>query len=143
MRELYQLEHLVDARGGAVAVECRQELEVAPPAQIRIERRRLDEPRDALERADRHLRVAPEQPYRALGGPDQPEHHPKRSRLSGAVGTEVPVHVAGADGQIDAADGDDLAVALYKSSDFDGRGVGHSARAAASAVCGVTDPTTV
>src|SRR5207247_7474345 len=55
------LEHLVDPPGGAVAVERGQELEVRAPAQIRIEARRLDESRHALQRSHAELRVAPEE----------------------------------------------------------------------------------
>src|SRR5262249_2510288 len=42
-----------------------------------------------------------------------------RGRLAGAVGTEERVHLAGLDGQVDAADGDAITVPLVQSSDPD------------------------
>ena len=91
------------------------------------------------------MRVAPEQPHRCPRvGRIRPEHHPQRRGLAGAVGTEVAVDVAGLDGEVDAVDGHDLAVALDEPADLDGRRA-HCIRprTAASAVAFVTDPTTV
>ena len=79
------------------AVERGDQLEVAAARQVRVEARRLDEAGDAVEGARAlEQRVAAEQLRRALVGPDQPEQHPQRRRLAGAVGAEVAVDVAGA-----------------------------------------------
>ena len=83
--ELDRVERRVDPRPRVAPVEGGQQLEVAPAVQVRVERRRLDESGDALERVDRQLRVAAEQPHAARGGPDQAEHHPQPRRLAGAV----------------------------------------------------------
>ena len=81
---------------GSVAVERRHQLEVAAARQVRVEARRLDEAGDAVERGRPFdERVAPEQPRRALVGPDQAEQHPQRRRLAGPVGPEVAVDVTG------------------------------------------------
>ena len=156
--QLDGLERLIDPLARAVAVERGQQLEVAPAVQVRIEGGRLDEAGDAVERVHRLERIAPEQPDAPLGGPDQPQHHPQARGLAGAVGPEVPVHVAGVDGQIDARHRGQLAVALDEAPDLDRRrtgaragvgrrGVGHaqgaSCLAADSAAIGGTEPSTV
>ena len=92
--------------GGVAAVERGHQLEVLAAAQVRVEARRLDEAGDAVERA-RALDAAGRgrtASRAALVGPDQPEQHPQRRRLAGAVGPEVAVDVAGADRQVDVVD---------------------------------------
>ena len=66
----------------------------------------------------------------------------------GAVGSEVPVDVAGVDGQVDAPDRGQVAVALDEPAHLYGRRAvnrfgRHSARAAASAAAAGTEPSTV
>ena len=126
----------------AVAVERRAQLEVAPAGQVRVEARRLDEARDAVERRHAGLRVAAEQPHAARGRADEAEHHPQRRRLAGAVGPEVAEDVAGQHGEVDAVDRDELAVALDEAADLDGGAsvTRQSPRAAASAAVGGTEP---
>ena len=138
----------VDPPARVAAVERGQQLQVAPPGQVRVERRRLDEAGHARERADGHLRVAPEQAHRSLRRPDQAEHHPQRGGLPGAVGPEVSVDVARVDGQIDAPDCGQVAVALDEPAHLYGRRAvnrvdRHRARAAASAAAAGTEPSTV
>jgi hypothetical protein len=111
----------VDPVAGVAAVERGEQLEVAAPAQIRIERRRFDESGDAVERLDGLLRIAAEQPHGSGGRPDQPKHHPQAGRLAGPVGTEVSVHVACVDREVHAGDRFQLAVALDQSPDLDRR----------------------
>src|SRR5207245_11192728 len=84
-----------------------------------------------------------EEPRRALRRPDQPEQHPQRRRLAGAVRPEVAEHVAALDRQVDVVDRDDLAVPLDEAARLDGLRLVHvhlSARAAASAALEGTDP---
>jgi len=100
-------------------------------------------PRDVIERVDALERVATEQPDRALGGTDQTEHHPQRGCLSGSVGAEVSVHVAGVDRDVHAGDGHEVPVALDQAADLERWGSAHRARAASSAADGGTDPNTV
>ena len=108
--QLDDLEHLLDPARRAVAVERGQQLEVLARAQVGVEAGRLDESGDTLQRpcALAH-RVATEQLDGALGGRDQAERHAQRGRLAGAVGPEEPVHVAGADVQVDVVDREHLA----------------------------------
>ena len=144
--ELDELQRAVDPLAGAVAVVRREQLEVAPAAQVRIEGRRLDEPGDAVKRVDGHRRVAAEHPHAPGGRPDQTEHHPQRGGLAGPVRAEVAIHVAGVNRQIDAGDRRQVAVALDEPPDLDrGRPApgAHRLRAAASATDGVTEPSTV
>ena len=140
-----RVERLVDAVHGAVAVERRGHLEVAPAAHIRVEARRLDEAGDAVQGA-RPLRegVAPEQLRAAGVGPDEAEQHPQRRRLPGPVRTEVAVDVAGADGEVDVVDRGDAPVALHQAASLDRGGCGghRSPRAAFSAATGGTEPAT-
>ena len=111
--EVDRVERGVDPAARVAAVERGHHLEVLAAAQVRVEARRLDEAGDAVERARAlGLRVAPEQPHAAGVGADEPEQHPQRRRLAGAVGAEVAVDVAGPDRQVDAVDRDDVAVAL-------------------------------
>src|SRR5579884_2082231 len=140
--EVDELEHLVDARAGAVAVEVGEQAQVAPARQVGVEPRPLDEPGDAVERP-RALdeRVASVQLDAARRRPDQAEHHPQRRRLAGAVRAEEAVDVAGVDGQVDLVHGDEVAVALEQGSRRDRRRVAHaSAAASASATAAVTEP---
>ena len=141
--EVDGVEHLADAAFGAFAVERRHELEVAAPAEVRVEARRLDEARDAVEGAGAlEQRIAAEQPRRALVGPDKPEQHPQRRGLSGPVGAEVAVDVAGPDGEVDMVDGRDLAVALDETTRLDRERAHQSPLAAFSAATGGTEPIT-
>ena len=130
---------------GAVAVERRAQVEVAPAGEVRVEARRLDEARHAVERGHAGLRVAPEEPHAALAGADEPQHHPQRRRLAGAVGAEVAEDVAGKHGEVDAGDRHQVAVALDEAADLDGWRLRHchSPRAAASAAVGGTEPATM
>ncbi len=111
--QLDDLENLVDTLLRAVSVERGEQFEVLARGEVWIEARRLDEPGDALERP-RALaqRIAPEQLDGALGGDDQPERHPQRRRLAGAVRSEEAVDVADVDVQVDVVDRQDLLVAL-------------------------------
>ena len=59
-------------------------------------------------------RVAAEQPGAARRWPDQAEQHPQRGGLAGAVRAQVAVDVAGLDGQVDAVDRGQVAVALHR-----------------------------
>ena len=110
--------------------------------EIRVEARALDEARDAVERPRAvDERVAAEELRVPSRRPDQPEHHPQRRRLAGAVRAEVAEDVAALDRQVDAVDRDDLAVALDEPACLDRRRVAHlSARAAASAAAVGTEP---
>jgi len=144
--QLDGVEDLVDPARRAVAVQRRAELQVATARQVRVEARRLDEARDPVERRDAGLRVAAEQPDAAGGRPDEAEHHPQRGGLARAVRPEIAEDVARQDRQVDAADRHEVAVVLDEPADLDRRRVGHgvqSARAAASAAVGGTEPRTV
>ena len=142
--EVDGVERLVDPVLGAVAVERRHQLEVAAPAQVRVEARRLDEARDAVEGASAlEQRIAAEEARGALVGPDQPEQHPQRRRLAGPVGSEVAVDVAGAHGQVDVVDRRDVAVALDQPARLDRGRRHHSPLAAFSAATGGTEPSTM
>jgi hypothetical protein len=66
-------------------------------------------------------RVAAEQPHRARVRADEPEQDPHRRGLAGAVRAEEPVHVAGADGEVDAIYRQHIAVALHESARDDRR----------------------
>ena len=117
------------------------------PRQVRVEPRCLDEAGDAVERGGTELqRVPSEQPGAARGRADQPEQHPQRRRLAGAVRPEEPVDVAGRDHQVDVVDRAQLAVDLREAARLDRQGVRHHAtrsRAAASMAAAGTDPSTV
>ncbi len=160
--QLHGLQRLIDPVARAPAVVGGEHLQVAPRVEVRIEGRRLDEAGDPLQRLHALDRVATEQAHRALGRPDQPQHHPQRRRLAGAVGAQIAVHVAGSDRQVDAPDGGQLAVALDQPAHLNRRrrGVDRSrrraagrvirgrahrvkARAAWSAAYGMTEPITV
>ena len=127
---------------GDAPVEIAEQAQVAPAGQIRVEARPLDEAGHAVERARSvDQRITPEEPRVALGRPDQPEQHPQRGRLAGAVRPEVAEDVASIDRQVDVVDGDDVAVALDQPSRFEGRRVAHlSERAADSAAEVGIDP---
>ena len=118
--QLDGVERLADARGGAVAVERRDQLQVAAAGEVRVEARRLDEPRHAVQGA-RPLDegVAPEQLRGARVGPDQPEQHPQRRRLPGPVRAQVAVDVARADGEVDVVDRRHVAIALDEPARLD------------------------
>ncbi len=120
--QLYDREHLVDARGCAVAVEPGQQLEVLASGQVRVEPRCLHEPGDALQRPRAHTqRVMPEQLHRALARHDQAERHAQRRRLARPVGPQEPVHVSRTDVQVDVIDREHVLVALHQSSGADRR----------------------
>ena len=124
-----------------------EQLEVLAAAQIRVEARAFDEAGHAFERAGAvDQRVAAEELHGSLARPDQPEQHPQRRRLAGAVRAEEAVDVAGRDGEIDPGNGRDLPVPLDEAARFDRSGVRAqdvSARAAVSASDCVTEPATV
>ena len=124
------------------AVEIAEQAQVAAARQIRIEARALDEAGHAVERARAvDQRITPEEPRVALRRADQPEQHPQRGRLAGAVRPEVAEDVASIDRQVDVVDGDDVAIALDQPSRFEGRRVAHlSERAADSAAEVGIDP---
>ena len=140
--QLDDVEHLLDARARNATVEIAEQVQVAAAGQIRIEARALDEtghPVQSTRSVDQ--RVAAEETRPAVGRPDQPEQHPQRGRLAGAVRAEVAEDVASVDRQVDVVDGDDVAVALDQSLRFERRRVAHpSDRAAASAAEVGTDP---
>ncbi len=140
--QLDDVEHLLDARARDATVEIAEQVQVAAAGQIRVEARALDETGHAVQ-STRSVdqRVAAEETRLALGRPDQPEQHPQRGRLAGAVRAEVAEDVASIDRQVDVVDGDDVAVALDQSSRFERRRVAHpSDRAADSAAEVGTDP---
>ena len=169
--QLHRVQRLVDPLGRAAAVVGGQHLQVLAGVEVGVEGRGLDEAGHPLERPHARHRVAPEEPHRPLGRPDEPEHHPQRRRLARAVGPEVAVDVPGLHGQVDPAHGGELPVALDQPAHLDRRrggwgqirtgrltpcrtlsrvvGVrGHgadavSARAAVSAAYGATEPSTV
>jgi hypothetical protein len=148
--EVDRVQRRVDPAARVAAVQRGHHLEVLAAAQVRVEARRLDEARDAVEGAGTlDVRVAPEQAHAAGVGADEAEQHAHRRRLPGAVRAEVAVDVAGPDGQVDAVDREHVAIALDEAPRRDGRGLAvdpagaHSARAAASAAAGGTEPITV
>src|SRR5207302_1349301 len=110
--------------------------------EVWVERGPLDEAGDALERLGAvPERVAPEELDRALGRPDQAEHHAQGRRLPGPVRPEVAEDVARLDRQVDVVDGDDLAVALDEPARRDRRRLAHlRSRAAVSAAAGGSEP---
>ncbi len=143
--EIDGVERRVDLRARVAAVERRDELEVLAAREVGVEARRLDEARDALERAHAvDHRVAPEEPRAAAARADQPEQHAQRRRLARAVGPEVAVDVARLDGQVDVVDRRDLAVGLDEAARLDDgasrqhrpqRGLGRVRRQRADAAC--------
>ena len=143
-RQVDGVERGVDASSRAVAVEGRDELEVLAAREVRVEARSLHESGHAFERphAVDH-RIATEEACAAAGRPDQPEQHAQRRRLAGAVGSEVAVHVAAFDGQVDVVDGRDVAVGLEEAASLDDRAHASTARRAASAALGGSEPTSV
>ena len=140
------LEHLVDPRAGAVAVERGEQFEVLAAGQIGVEPGCLHEAGDPLERAGAlSHRVAPEQLDLAGARRDQPERHPQGGRLAGPVGPEEAVHVPGADVQVDVVDREDFPVTLDQAPCRDGRRVDAGARGHAPglrAAAGLTEPAT-
>ena len=147
--EVDGVQRSIDPAGGTIAVERGDELEIAPAAHVRIEARRLDEPGDAVERAHAvDQRVAPEELDCALVGADEPEQHPHRRRLAGAVGPEIAIDVTAADRQVDVVDRGDPAVALDEPARLDRwrarirRAPHRRSRAAFSAATGGTEPAT-
>jgi hypothetical protein len=144
LREVDDLERIVDAFPCVPAVERGNQLEVAAARQVRVEARLLDEAGDPVERARPvHDGVAPEQLRRSLVGPDQPEQHPQRCRLPGSIGTQVAVDVPRADRQVDVVDRGHVAVALDQPARLDRRDAHLSPLAAFSAASGGTEPATV
>ena len=142
--EIDGVERLVDLRARVAAVERRDELEVLAAGEVGVEARRLDEARDAIQCAHAvDHRIPAEQPCAARARTDQPEQHAQRCRLAGAVGAEVAVDVARLDGQVDVVDGRDVAVGLDESARLDDRGHASTARSAASAAFGGSEPTSV
>src|SRR6185503_21042087 len=72
---------------------------------------------------------------------DQAQQHPQRGRLARAVRPEVAEDISFFDRQVDVVDRDEVSVPLDEPARGDGPRVGHpSARAAASAAAGGTDP---
>src|SRR5207253_533264 len=88
--ELDELEHLVDPAPRLAAVIVRQQLEVLPAGQVRIEPRAFDEAGDTFERL-RALdeRVASEESCRSRRWTDQAEQDAQQRRLPGSVRPEV------------------------------------------------------
>jgi hypothetical protein len=124
--QLDQLEHLLDAALRRRLVVVREQRQVPAAGEVRVEAGPLDEACHALE-CLRSLdqRVAAEEAGRPGGRPDQPEQHAQRGRLARAVRPEVAVDVSGLDYEVDAVDGDDLAVALDQPAGLDRQGPGH------------------
>src|SRR5207342_125420 len=114
------------ARAGPVGAGARprEVLEVLPAAEVLPERRLLDERADALERRVGGTDRLAEELDLAVGGQDQPEGHADRRGLAGAVRSEEPVELAGLDGEIQAVDGGDIAVAFREASREDRGGHG-------------------
>jgi hypothetical protein len=99
--------------------------QVVPPRQIRVERRTLDQRTDPRQHPCgpvRH-RLA-EHPVLARRGPDQPEQHPDRGGLAGAVRAEESVHRATRDRQVDGFHRDLAAEPLRQVLRLD-REIGH------------------
>ena len=142
IRELDEVEYLVDASLGHAAVEVAEQAQVAAAREVRIEARPLDEAGDTVERPGAvDLRVAAEEEREPGRRADQPEQHPQRRGLPRAVRPEIAEDVAALDGQLDVIDRGDLAVALDEPADLDRRGVAHlSSRAADSAAAVGTEP---
>jgi hypothetical protein len=75
--EIDEPEQRIDSVDPAVAVVRGEQFQVLPAGQVRVERRRLDEAADALERGrNLRLRVAPEQTCLACRRPDQSKQDP-------------------------------------------------------------------
>src|SRR5207244_6870015 len=140
--ELSEREQLLDPRARVAVVVGGEQAQVSPRRQVWVEGRPLDEAGDTFERLrPGDLRIAPEKLDRALGRPDQPEQHPQRGRLAGAVRPEVAEDVSLLDRQVDVVDGDELAVQLDEPARANRECIAHpSARAAASAAAGGTAP---
>jgi hypothetical protein len=64
-------------------------------------------------------RVPVEQPGLAGVGTQQAEQHPDRGRLSGTVRAEEPVHLTGADLEVQTVEGDRLPEGLPEAGDHD------------------------
>src|SRR5262249_32802152 len=129
-------------RAPVTVVVGREQAQVPPGRQIRIERRPLDEPGDAVERlrAD-DVRGAAEELDGALGWSDHAEQPAQAGRLAGPVPAEVAEDVAFLDRQVDVVYGDELAVDLDEAACADRQRVVHpSSRAADSAAAVGTDP---
>src|SRR5439155_14350799 len=110
------------AGGRVVAGRAREDLEVYRRGEPRIEGRVLEQASNLPPDRGKAAGDAPaEDPGRARGRPGEPEKHPDRRRLAGAVWTEVPEQRALRDRQIDRLDGHPLAEALGESRRLDGR----------------------
>ena len=135
------VERLGDPLRRAVAVEGREQLEVAPAREVGVESRGLDETGHPVERVDALPGVVAEHTHAPLGRTDQAEHHPQRGRLTGPVRPEEAIHITDVDRDVDAGNGGQVAVALDQPPYL--QRWRHRARAAASAAAEGTDPTTV
>ncbi len=119
---------LVEHRGDPVpAAAARrphgvEQLEVRPPAQVRVRRGALDQRADLREhRRGRARHRLAEHLGLAGGGEHQAEQHPDRRRLARAVGAEEAVDVAGAHVEVDAVDGQHRPVPLGQRPGADHR----------------------
>jgi len=83
-----------------------QHLQIVRTGQIRVEAGRFDQRADAVEVTGRPA----EQPHAARRRPDQPQQHPQRRRLAGAVRAEETVDLARQHGQVHPVDGEMFAV---------------------------------
>src|SRR5204862_3634650 len=93
--EVHGVEHLVDSGCGrpVESVERRTQLEIPAAAQVRVEAWRLDEAGDPLERRHAELRVTAEDSHGSGAWPNEPEHHPQRRSLAGAVRAQIAEHI--------------------------------------------------
>ena len=111
------LERVIDEGGGVTAVQPGEHRQIPSAAEIRVEPRGLDEAAHAVQPLRAGFRPRPpEQPQRPLVGQHQPEHRGQQRRLAGAVGTEQPVDIARAHGEVHRIEGGDLTEPLRYSA---------------------------
>ena len=92
--------------------------QVVASAQVRVERRSLDQRPDAGQVAGLPGGAA-EQPHLTGRRPDESQQHAQGGRLAGAVGSEESIDLARADLEVQGVDGGQRAVPLGESSCLD------------------------
>lgn len=73
-------------------------------------------------------RIAPQHPYRARIGANQPEQNANSRRLPRAVGPQESVHLADANGQVEGVERPRAAEGFRQPGNGDGSVVGHHCR---------------
>ena len=144
-READGLEHLVHPAEPRAHIRSRaaragEVLQVLAPRQVLPERRLLDQRADPFQRGVIGANGLAQQVDLAAGRQDQPQRHPDRRGLAGAVRTEEPEQLTSFHGEVDRIDGGGVPVALREAARGDRRRHGRRSASAWSTSSG-TEPT--